>query len=182
MNSTTQSPLFFVTFKGRFQNHPVRKALGTLHSPTDGVIIADSEGRHKDDFSYADLLGRSNYTLILRGDNEYSYRFTEAVCSNAVAVLITLDHGWVPPFSSLIPFETYGVRLDERGIRTHLLPKLRSISESEHARLKHNAHIVCDRFLASVEKQADAMVLVAATGGLPQLKRSSPVYAGLRWS
>lgn len=89
---------YWVTFKGTFSRHPIRAKLAKLHNSTAGIVISDSSTRflRRDRYDYDDLMSSSKFTLVVRGDAEYSYRFTEAVCSGAVPVLVA--DGWVPPF------------------------------------------------------------------------------------
>lgn len=104
-------------------------------------------------------MANSSYTLVLRGDCEFSYRFTEAVCSGSVPVLVS--DGWVVPFSrSLVPFEEYGVRASEADPAA-LLPILRGISEEQRIVMQRTAQEFYHKYVESVDKSTDAMLSIA---------------------
>ncbi len=82
------------------------------------------------------------------------------MCSGSVPVLVALPGGWVPPFSSLLAFHHYGVRLDERTAERRLIPTLRSINSTERLRLQHNAALVCERFMGSLPAQMNTLLRI----------------------
>lgn len=109
---------YWLTFKGSFDNHPIRTELAKLHNSSAGIIILDS-AQEGDGYNYDDLMSSSKFALVVRGHAEYSYRFTEVVGSGAVPVLAA--DGWVPPFSTLVPFRKYGVH-SGKGLRRSYNP------------------------------------------------------------
>lgn len=100
----------------------------------------------------------TSFTLALRGDVEFSYRFTEAVCSGAVPVLVA--DGWVPPFNSLVPFDNYGVRVSEDRLDT-LLPTLRGISDPTWNEMRRRAVHICRSYMGSVDRAIHTMLTLA---------------------
>lgn len=44
----------------------------------------------------------------------FTYRFSEAVCSGGIPVMVTSSQ--VPPLQDLVPFETYGVLIRDEEI------------------------------------------------------------------
>jgi hypothetical protein len=150
---------YFLTFLGNFASHPVRKRFQVLHKPSAGIVILNSKSNDALNYKYADLLANSSYTLVPRGDLEFSYRFTEAVCSGSVPVLVS--DGWVVPFSrSLVPFEEYGVRAGEED-PTALLSTLRGITEGQRTVMQQKAQEVCQEYMGSVDRSIDAMLSIA---------------------
>jgi hypothetical protein len=149
-----RAPRYLLTFKGNFNtNRRWRGRLGALHNPAQDVFIIDTakeagglEGSGS--YDYAELMGTSAFTAVIRGDVEFSYRFTEAVCSGAVPLL--LSDGWVPPLNGTMPFHTYGVAAAQAEIGDALLERLRSMPPAEHARLRANALRFCHRHVGSV--------------------------------
>lgn len=151
---------YWVTFQGSFKRDPLRAKLAKLHNSSAGIIISDSSTsffrpfrRHS--YDYDDLMGSSKFTLVVRGDAEYSYRFTEAVCSGAVPVL--LADGWVPPFSTLVPFQTYGVQIQEKDWQ-HLVQRLLEVDDQKWLDMQQSALAFCHNHLVSVHHQFQTML------------------------
>ena len=155
------SRTYFLTFKGNFATSKpygdVRtRAAALLHNPGDGVVVVDSAGEAGKAFSYEQLMFDTVFTLILRGDQPYSYRYTEAVCSGAVPVMVQ-SGGWVPPFSSLHPFTDYGVLVAEADM-ADLVARLRAMPAAEVERLRYAAKQFCMAHLVTVHAQTDSMI------------------------
>ena len=159
-----RAPRYLLTFKGNFNtNRRWRGRLGALHNPAQGVVIIDTakeagglEGSSSSSYNYAELMAASAFTAVVRGDVEFSYRFTEAVCSGAVPLL--LADGWVPPLNSTVPFHTYGVAAAQADIGGALVDRLRSMPLQEHARLRANALRFCHRHVGSVYHAAESLI------------------------
>jgi len=148
---------YFLTFKGKFRTHPIRKKLGEMHNPGQGVIIVDSSGPSSKHWDFAEIMTMSKFTLVVKGDVEFSYRYTEAVCSGAVPVLVA--DGWVPPLQSLVPFETYGVRIKEDEI-DKMLDVLHSKWDVMDT-LRREAKRVCQEYMGSLERQVESLLHIA---------------------
>jgi hypothetical protein len=157
-------PAYFLTFKGNFATSGNasgggdvrRRAALALHSPAAGVIVVDSESDRGKRFDYRQLMYDTVFALIIRGDQPYSYRFTETVCSGSVPVLL-LSNGWTPPFHNLQPFESYGVLVDESELNG-LLARLRGMGEARVEALRVAARQFCLQRLINVHAQADSLV------------------------
>lgn len=145
---------YWVTFKGNLGRHPIRAELAKLHNVTAGIIILDSS-KEDSDYYYDDLMSSSKFTLVVRGDAEYSYRFTEAVCSGAVPVLVA--DGWVPPFNTIVPLHTYGIQIQEKDWQ-NLVPRLLDVSNQEWLDMQKNALAFCHNNLVSVHHQFQTML------------------------
>jgi hypothetical protein len=148
---------YFLTFKGRFSTSKVREELGKLHDPENGIVIVDSSLKESDQYSYEGVMSDSVYTLIVRGDAEFSYRFSEAVCSGAIPILIA--DGWVPPFESLVPFEMYGSAFMESDIR-EMVSVLRKNTADKAKQMQSEALRFCYRHIINVHKQWDTMLSI----------------------
>ena len=120
------------------------------------VVVVDSSTKEGRSFDYERLMFDTVFTLILRGDQPYSYRYTEAVCSGAVPVMVA-SGGWVPPFSSLHPFTEYGVLVQEDEM-PGLVARLRATTNVEVERLRHAAKQFCMQHLITVHQQVDSMI------------------------
>ena len=160
-----RAPRHLLTFKGNFNtNRRWRGRLGALHNPAQGVIVIDTakeagslEGSSgSSSYDYAELMATSKFAAVIRGDVEFSYRFTEAVCSGAVPLL--LSDGWVPPLNGTVPFHTYGVAAAQAEIGGALVERLRSMPPAEHARLRENALHFCHRHVGSVFQAVESLI------------------------
>ena len=150
----TQHIKYLVTFKGSFDTSPLREKLAELHNPEAGVVIVNSKADESEQYGYEELMSSSNFTLVVRGHREYSYRFTEAVCSGAVPVLVA--DGWVPPFDAVVNFREYGVSLKEENY-LDLITILRNIDDARVIEMKQTAMAFCHNHLVSVHHQWDTL-------------------------
>lgn len=153
-----QSKGYFLTFKGNFATHSIRSKIGKLHKPEEGIIIVDSSSKASSSWDFVDLMSNSEFTLAVRGDVEFSYRFTEAVCSGSVPVLVS--DGWIVPFQSLVPFENYGIRILEDNV-LEMVSILKGISKESRQKLQAEAQIVCQKYFGSVQRQIQTMLELA---------------------
>ena len=152
-----------LTFKGSFQTtagkhgNDLRARVGALlHDPGHGIVVVDRDSEEGKTYDYRELMYNTVFTLIMRGDQLYSYRYTEAVCSGAVPVLLSTD-GWVPPFSNLHPFSDYGVVVTEAEL-PQLVARLRAMPVDEVERLRNGAKNFCLHHLVTVHAQTDSLV------------------------
>lgn len=95
---------YFLTFSGDFKRHAIRKELAQLdttrnaHPSNHSIFITDSQYlRESYHLTYTDLLKQSEFAAVPRGDNLYSYRFTEVLAAGAIPVLLG-NPEWVLPF------------------------------------------------------------------------------------
>lgn len=146
---------YFLTFKGNFATHSIRSTIAKLHNPDQGIIIVDSSTNSSSSWDFVDLMSKSEFTLAVRGDVEFSYRFTEAVCSGSIPVLVS--DGWIAPFQSLVPFENYGIRISEDAV-LDMVSTLLSVSKASRQKLQAEAQIVCQKYFGSVERQIHTML------------------------
>ena len=114
----------------------------------------DSKAAEGEQYGYEELMSSSNFTLVVRGHREYSYRFTEAVCSGAVPVLVA--DGRVPPFNAVVNFREYGVSVKEENY-LDLIRILRNIDNARLSEMKQAAMGFCHNHLVSVHHQWDTL-------------------------
>ena len=98
-------------------SHPVRHALIKLHDPANGIVCeaveaANHVGRidalaRAVDARYVELMERSVFALVPRGDALYSYRLTEALSFGCIPVV--LSDGLVLPFDRTIDWSKVAV-------------------------------------------------------------------------
>eukprot|EP00397_Hematodinium_sp_SG-2012_P052883 GEMP01062805.1.p1 GENE.GEMP01062805.1~~GEMP01062805.1.p1 ORF type:complete len:355 (+),score=73.36 GEMP01062805.1:54-1118(+) len=150
---------YFVGFKGSFGRgtltgeRPVRELMfHKFHNDVD-VIIDRNRGPHH----YGDLMTQSQFLLVLRGDNVFSYRLVDAICSGGIPVLLT--DRWVPPFDNLVPFTTYGVYIAEKDWNT-TMDVLRALSLDEKSLLRRNALRFCNTYARNLTLQFNGLVTI----------------------
>jgi Exostosin family len=155
-----QRPFFF-TFTGNFRSS-VRRDLQQLHDPSNGIIVqhhfagssnTSSIGRgvHNQfanvNGSYTTLLSQSEFAGVPRGDNLYSYRFTEVMSGGGIPVVYS--DGWVLPFSKvLIDWNTIAVIIPEREA-SRTLEYLRNLTMDDRCRMRTRGYEVYLRYLAT---------------------------------
>lgn len=99
---------YFLTFSGDYKRHSIRKELSQLDTARNAstlaaasnysIFITDSQHlRESYHLTYSDLLKQSEFAAVPRGDNLYSYRFTEVLAAGAIPVLLG-NPEWVLPF------------------------------------------------------------------------------------
>eukprot|EP00929_Paragymnodinium_shiwhaense_P102606 TRINITY_DN65803_c0_g1_i10.p2 TRINITY_DN65803_c0_g1~~TRINITY_DN65803_c0_g1_i10.p2 ORF type:complete len:271 (-),score=8.38 TRINITY_DN65803_c0_g1_i10:163-975(-) len=146
---------YFASFLGSFHRSPVRTKLYNLANNNKSVIIG--KGHIKKDGGsggFYSMMYDTVFNLILRGDTRTTFRFSEAVCSGGIPVLIT--DALVPPFEQLIPFESYGILHDENDLES-LMQRLRQLPQERREALRRHAFEVCQTFMASWQKQMSAV-------------------------
>ena len=152
---------YFLTFKGNFATSGPygdvrRRARQVLHNPAEGIVIVDSNSTEGQSYDFRRLMYDTTFALILRGDQQYSYRYTEVVCCGAVPVMVA-SPGWVPPFSNLHAFSEYGILVQPEELAT-LLTVLRALTEEDIRRLRYAAKQFCLQHLITVHQQTDSMI------------------------
>jgi hypothetical protein len=99
---------FWLSLAGSYERHAVRKKLAQFDTaamsrgkrrkrsasviPSNGhhtILITDTKRLQKryQNLIYTDLLKQSKFAAVPRGDNLYSYRFTEVLAAGAIPVL-----------------------------------------------------------------------------------------------
>jgi hypothetical protein len=133
---------FWLSFAGSYQRHAIRKKLAQLDTTTTttmmrrgkrrhrhGSVILPSNGNHTilitdtkrlqkryQNLTYTDLLKQSKFAAVPRGDNLYSYRFTEVLAAGAIPVLFA-NQDWVLPFrTELVDWDACIIRIDDVNI------------------------------------------------------------------
>jgi hypothetical protein len=158
---TSMNRSFFLTFKGdlstsRLAGNVRQRVMKALHDPLNGIVIVDAATVEGARYEFQQLMYDTVFALIMRGDQPYSYRYTQAVCSGAVPVMVVSD-GWVPPFSTLHSFSEYGILVHLADL-PHLISQLRALPLAEVERLRYAAKQFCMQHLITVHQQTDSMI------------------------
>ena len=146
-----------VGFKGAMNHRTRTRAAELLHRPKQGLYVVPTSDKTID---YHQMIASSEFGLVIRGDVAFSYRFTETVCGGSVPVVIA--DNWVMPFDDLVPFATYGLRVDEDQIeRVYNLTA--AVTADAANRMRDTALRLCHAHLVTQYHQFDAMLLLAAS-------------------
>ncbi len=124
------------SFQGA-RSHPVRDLMEQI---SDGATIVvnfvardryvgkvDASASHIHD-DYGDLLSRSNFALVPRGDALFSYRLAEVMSFGCIPII--LSDGWVLPFDRIVPWSDIALRVHADAV-AHLPQVLASFTTKE---------------------------------------------------
>jgi hypothetical protein len=115
----TKQKDILASFRG-VGSHPCRAALARLHNGQSLIFEIVPPGGHvgridaitgQIDRAYADLMSRSVFAVIPRGDAMFSYRLTEALSFGCVPVI--LSDGWVLPLDRSIDWHSISVQIPQ---------------------------------------------------------------------
>jgi len=124
-NCNEESRPLLYTFAGSFRRGNVRKELLQFHNGNDVLVVNDTRVVN---MTFEDFLTKAKFAGTPKGDNLFSYRFTEAMSAGAIPVVHADD--WVLPFSSkLINWNKCAVLIPEAQVR-QTISILSSIPES----------------------------------------------------
>lgn len=104
-------------------SHPVRQALAALSGEPGFVVRLVDPRQHMGridaergttDGAYEELLDRSLFSFVPRGDALFSYRLLEVMARGSIPVI--LSDGWVPPFDRLIDWDSIALRVHHDAV------------------------------------------------------------------
>jgi len=100
------------------QNADVPKPMGELKKKSSlwkrlTNNIVSSKGKNDTRLSYTDMMRSTKFALVPRGDNKFSYRFTEALSAGAIPVYHG-DNYMLPFRPELISWEKCAILLPEK--------------------------------------------------------------------
>ena len=70
---------------------------------------------HSDDCGkgeYTEMLRNTSFSLVMRGDNLYSYRLLEVLSAGAIPVIFS--DTWVLPFYEVVDYSKFAIVMKER--------------------------------------------------------------------
>jgi hypothetical protein len=159
---------YLLSFVGSFRG-PVRSQLKELDNGND-VIIMDNLDRLEKSNSlndrngsrgerYRQLLATSQFSAVPRGDNLYSYRFTEVLSAGAIPVIVA--DSWVLPLCSEIlggeGWKDLAVIIPESQISS-TVDILRGISFEKKCEMRRRAYGLYQRYLSSPEAIVEGII------------------------
>jgi len=166
-NGGGERPIFF-SFTGNFRSS-VRQELLKLHDPSNGILIQPynttgvgsklsilaGQGRRQNlplDFSntnasYTTLLSQSEFAAVPRGDNLFSYRFTEVLSGGCIPVIYS--DGWLLPFASeFIDWRSIAVILPEGDV-SRTVEYLSNLTTEDRCRMKRTGYEFYQRYMST---------------------------------
>ena len=181
----TQDKTIFASFRGVL-SHPCRAALQRLHDGNKYIcelVSADNHSGKVDatsgdgDRSFADLMARSLFAFVPRGDALFSYRLLEALAFGCIPVV--LSDGWVLPFDRTISWSDAAVSFPEAAI-PEIPHFLGQIKPHRIAELQHNARAIYTAHFATMDAIVTTLIaeLDAILKRRPQLL--TRIHAGSR--
>ena len=112
------------------------------------VLITDTKDlyEHTNGMTYPELLLSSQFVAVPRGDNLYSYRFSEVLSSGAIPVLIH-NQEWVLPFRhEIVQWERCVVWINVEQI-PETISILQNISISEQCQRRQYCYSIYERYM-----------------------------------
>ena len=108
---------------------------------------------------YAELLTSTEFGLVPRGDNLYSFRFLETLAAGAIPVIFSDD--WALPFAEILNYDEFSVRIKEDDW-AQLLPRLSSITPEQRCAMRQRGQEVYDRHFGTHAAQAETLLAILA--------------------
>jgi Exostosin family len=144
---------YLLTFVGSIWRGPVRQHLSKLHNGNDVIILGSDDIQNE---TFASLLQKSSFAATPRGDNLFSYRFTEALSAGAVPV-VHADSWRLPFHPKLVDWSKCAVVIPERQYN-QTLDILRRISRDERCRMRQYCYEVYHKYLANPEANMAGLI------------------------
>ncbi len=184
---------YLCSFMGRFETHPVRSRLASLHSKDILIENMSCGSSHDIDLvnmeghNYTELMAKSAFVLCPRGYGVSTFRLFEAMRLGRCPVIIS--DGWVPPVGPR--WETCSIRIRECDIRR--LPAILESRLDEAITLGRTARIVWDEWFSefsSFHRIIEWCLEIDRCRRLPEIaarkivlwKKPIHKYARWRWS
>lgn len=148
-------------------SHPVRQALAGIDNGKDIVVRLIDPRNHvgridaiagKTDTSYEDLLDRSVFSFVPRGDALFSYRLLEVMARGSIPVI--LSDGWVLPFDRTVDWPSLSVSVHHEAVG-QIPALLRGFSPADVDRLRTNVATTYRTVFSDLDRIADAMLAEA---------------------
>eukprot|EP00928_Gymnodinium_smaydae_P018717 TRINITY_DN17134_c0_g1_i1.p1 TRINITY_DN17134_c0_g1~~TRINITY_DN17134_c0_g1_i1.p1 ORF type:complete len:314 (-),score=65.87 TRINITY_DN17134_c0_g1_i1:287-1228(-) len=148
---------------------PFKEAVNAETDPSKSSLVTD----------YIELMTRTRFALIPRGDNEYTTRLFEAICFGAVPVVMA--DNWVLPFSEPggADYSAFSLRVRERDWAT-LPDRLKNFSSGAVCDMQQRALRACHAHFGSIEAQVQTLLSILARRSgavLSAAKRAAPTAA-----
>lgn len=149
-------------------SHPVRTALAAVHDGRDIIVNLIDPKNHlgridatagRTDTGYEDLLDRSVFSFVPRGDALFSYRLLEVMARGSIPVI--LSDGWVLPFDRTVDWPSLSVRVQHDAV-AQIPAILRAFSSADVDLLQTNLRLTYEAVFADLDRIVARMIDEAA--------------------
>lgn len=107
--------------------------------------------------TYEDILKRSIYSGAPRGDNKYSYRFTEVLASGGIPIVMADD--WMLPFRpELVHWDECIILLPEKELGLKMLKYIAPITAAERCERRKKCYDIYRNYIETGQKVIDGIV------------------------
>ncbi|CAB9511912.1 Exostosin-1 [Seminavis robusta] len=143
---------YLFSFVGRHRGSSPRSELFKLHNGNDVISIQTPnylEAKQKGEINetYPSLLKKSKFGAAPRGDNRFSYRFTEVLSAGAIPVIYS--DGWVLPFrKELVDWSKCAIVIPEDQV-SQTIGILKDITEKQRCRRRQYCFGIYNKYMAS---------------------------------
>jgi hypothetical protein len=156
-----------IVFAGNLRDK-VRQALGNLHDEKKGVIIIHRNqlAKYLNGTTFGQLLAGSKFAACPRGDNRFSYRFTEILSAGAIPVVHS--DGWVLPFrEELVDWKECALHIPEKDAN-RTLEILSQIDDKKRCQMRKRCYEIYQKYMRTTEGTIAGIIegLELASGGL----------------
>jgi hypothetical protein len=156
-----------IVFAGNLRDK-VRQALGNLHDEKKGVIIIHRNqlAKYLNGTTFGQLLAGSKFAACPRGDNRFSYRFTEILSAGAIPVVHS--DGWVLPFrEELVDWKECALHIPEKDAN-RTLEILSQIDDKKRCQMRKRCYEIYQKYMRTTEGTVAGIIegLELASGSL----------------
>ena len=141
---------YLFTFVGAYRGNSPREAIVKLHNDS-ARVVSIFKGVFQERYpnaSYNDMLKQSQFAATPRGDNRFSYRFTEVLAAGAIPVVHS--DGWVLPFrTELVDWANECAVVIAENTTEETIQILRGISAQRRCQLRQRCYDVHSRYMAT---------------------------------
>jgi hypothetical protein len=100
-------------------------------------------------YSFGDLLAGSKFAACPRGDNRFSYRFTEILSAGAIPVVHS--DGWVLPFrEELVDWKECALHIPEKNINV-TVEIISQIDDKKRCQMRKRCYEVYQKYMRTTE-------------------------------
>jgi hypothetical protein len=137
-----------LTFVGNFRSK-AREGLRQLNNDKDVLIFHRNALQNHTNGTFEDMLVMSKFAAAPRGDNLFSYRFTEILSAGAIPVIHA--DGWVLPFrKELVDWKECALHIPEADV-SKTLEILAQIDHEKRCQMRKRCYEIYDKYMRTHE-------------------------------
>lgn len=152
---------FFISFVGNTKRKKkvkigdtIRQELLQYHNMSDSILISDTKHVNKyTSLSYLDIMISSEYCLIPRGENLFSYRFTEVLSTGCIPVLISNDEKWLLPYiqPQIVNWNECVIYMNHTNT-VNMISILKSISYQQRCIMHYKCYHIYSKYMSNTDQ------------------------------